>query len=553
VDVSVSNPLYQELHQERKDMIHPTSWIGRSRQRKSLAVDEDRVLPTQTQSLCPECLAVLSAVLYEEDDRVLMKKHCAVHGTFTELISSDATFYQLQIQRDRAAPPLIPHPRVGETRTCPDACGLCANHRSGPILLNVDLTSRCNLRCPICFADAGTPQRVMELSVDQIRRLLDHALADHAGQILCVQYTGGEPTVHPQFLDMLREARDRNFMQVQVATNGVQFARDPELAQQASAAGLNAAYLQFDGLSDAVYERMRGRPLLDLKLAALQNLYAAGIRTMLVPTLMRGINEDQVGPLTRFAVENSEKLSGISWQPVAFTGRLDHQQRWAQRFTVADLAREMEQQVGFIQMYRDWYPFSFVDPFSRLVEALVGHQTVGLNCHPGCGSATFIIVDTQTKRVTPVPAFVDVEPLMTAFRSAAQRLERSGLFRKMSVAYELRKLGRFYHAETAPADWSFEQFVQFLMNFADFRQRYGTNQDRIDAARDVRHRSMLFASMHFQDVYNYQLDRIRRCVVQYAAPDGRLYPFCTYNSGPCHRERIEKDFAVPSPAEESGP
>ena len=127
------------------------------------AADADPVLPARTQSLCPECLTVIDAVLYEQDDRVWMRKHCSRHGTFTELISSDAAFYRLQIQRDRAVIRPVGNPLVGETRTCPEGCGLCAHHLSGPLLLNIDLTNRCNLHCPICFADTGGPGRLVEV------------------------------------------------------------------------------------------------------------------------------------------------------------------------------------------------------------------------------------------------------------------------------------------------------------------------------------------------------------------------------------------------------
>jgi uncharacterized radical SAM superfamily Fe-S cluster-containing enzyme len=162
--------------------------------------------------------------------------------------------------------------------------------------------------------------------------------------------------------------------------------------------------------------------------------------------------------------------------------------------------------------------------------------------------ATFLIVDSRTNQAIPIPAFVDVEPLMETMRSAAEQLQRGGLFRRIGVSQALR---RFYHEETAPEGWSFDLFVDYLMDFADFRERYRTNQDRVETTRKARHRSMLMASMHFQDAYNYQLDRVRRCVVQYAAPDGRLYPFCSYNSGPCHRQRVEDQFAVPLDRSES--
>jgi uncharacterized radical SAM superfamily Fe-S cluster-containing enzyme len=526
-------------------MIHATDRNGRRVKRTIHGIERRQVLPGRTRSLCPECLAVADAILYEEDDRVLMKKYCAVHGTFTELISSDATFFRLLAERDRAITRGVERPLVDAARPCPEGCGLCANHLSGPIMVNIDLTNRCNLRCPICFANAGARGQVVELSLDQVRRLLDLAGGTQECPPLCLQYSGGEPTVHPQFLEMVKEASRRGFAQIQIATNGLKFAHDPEFAARAGQAGLNAAYLQFDGLTDAVYEQTRGRPLLDVKQAALENLYGAGIRTILVPTIIKGINDDQVGAITRFAIDYSEKISGISWQPVAFTGRLDHQQRLAQRFTVADLAREMEGQTGFVRMYRDWYPFCFVDPFARLLEAVQDQgPNVAMSCHPACGAATFLIIDSQTRRATPIPAFVDVEPLMGLMGSAAQRLYHGGLLRKLHISHELAKLRRYYHQEAAPAGWSFDSFVEFLVDFADFRRRYGSNEARVKSSL-VRHRSLLMACMHFQDVYNYQLDRVRRCVIHYAAPDGYLYPFCSYNSGPCHRRRVEERFAVP--------
>jgi uncharacterized radical SAM superfamily Fe-S cluster-containing enzyme len=525
-------------------MIRATDKTRRSIKRDVRGGKGHRMLPRRTQSLCPECLAAVDAILYEEDGRVLMKKYCSVHGTFTELINSDATFFRLLLERDRAITRGIQHPWVGETRPCPQGCGLCAHHLSGPIMVNIDLTNRCNLHCPFCFANAGVRGQVAELSVDQVRRLLDLAGGAQDCPAVCLQYSGGEPTIHPQFLDLVREAGRRGFAQVQIATNGLTFAGEPEFAAQAGAAGLNTAYLQFDDLTEEVYEKTRGQPLLDVKLAALENLYAAKIRTILVPTLIRGINEDQVGAITRFAIENSEKISGISWQPVAFTGRLDHRQRLAQRFTIADLAREMERQVGVIQMYRDWYPFSFVDPFVRLMEAFQGGRNVTMSCHPACGAATYVILDSATRQAVPIPAFVDVEPLMELMGSAAQRFRGGGLVKKLHICRELAKLRRYYHQESAPAGWSFDSFVDFLVDFADFRQRYGSNEARVKSTRG-RHSSLLMACMHFQDVYNYQLDRVRQCVIHYAAPDGRFYPFCSYNSGPCHRRRIEERFAVP--------
>jgi uncharacterized radical SAM superfamily Fe-S cluster-containing enzyme len=502
------------------------------------------LLPRGTQSLCPECLRVIDATIHEAEGQVFMHKRCPTHGAYDELVSSDAKFYGLMLARDRSAR-AASCAAASRTQDCPRACGLCGDHLNGPVMVNIDLTNRCNLHCPICFANADARQEVAELNLDQIRRLLDVSGATHGYRPPCLQYTGGEPTVHPEFVPALREARARKFAQVQVATNGVRFGREPQLAAEAGAAGLNIAYLQFDGVSDDVYRRLRGRPLLDVKRAAIENLYAAGIHTILVPTIVKGINDDQLGRILAFAIEHSEEVCGVSWQPVAFTGRLDYAQRLAQRFTVADLAREIQRQTGLVDMYRDWYPFCFVDPFARLVEALDRAPTMSMGCSPGCGAATYLIVDSVTRTATPLPAFVEVEPLMETLRAAAVRLSGGGFFRRLHATRQLRALRRFHDRARGPAGWSFEQFVDFLLDFLDFRQRYGDNDARVNATRSMRYRPILMAAMHFQDAYNYQLDRVRRCIVHYAAADGQMYPFCSYNSGPCHRRRVEKRLAVP--------
>jgi uncharacterized radical SAM superfamily Fe-S cluster-containing enzyme len=507
--------------------------------------DGGTILPREVESLCSACLHVVPGTLFEENGAVFMVKRCEEHGTQRELISRDARFYRLMFQRDRAILRGVAHPVPSRTGSCPQGCGICPEHQAAPIMMNIDLTNRCNLQCPICFANAGASGQVVELSLDQVRRMLDHTCQTHDVPPSCIQYTGGEPTIHPEFLEALAEAKKRGFIQVQVATNGLKFAHDREFVIRAGEAGLNVAYLQFDGLSDDIYLKTRGRPLLDVKMAAMENLYAAGIRIVLVPTIAKGINDHEIGAITRLAVENTDRISGVSWQPVAFTGRLNYEERLARRFTVADLAREIQAQSGLVDMYRDWYPFGFVDPFSRFVENVSGEPSLTLGCNPACGAATYVVVDSKTNAASAIPAFVDVEPLMQELQSASERLRRGGLLEKLSVTRQVRRLKRFYHADAAPGGWPFEQFVEFMTEFTDFRERFCDNDARMKAAVGSRFRTILMASMHFQDVYNYQLDRVRRCVVHYAAPDGRIYPFCSYNSGPCHRQRVERDFAVP--------
>jgi hypothetical protein len=507
-----------------------------------------KILPRQVKSLCPECLAVISGVVHERDRQVYIEKTCPVHGPFRDIVSTDAGFYELILSRDMAVRDAEAERSTGQ---CPYGCGICESHLSGGIMLNIDLTNRCNLNCPVCFANAKVKGAVVELSIEQVREMLDEACASYSVRPACFQFTGGEPTVHPNFVEAIAEARRHGFAQIQIATNGVLLARDASLAHRAAEAGLNVAYLQFDGLDDEVYLKTRGARLVDVKLAAIDNLHAAGVRTVLVPTIVKGINDKQVGEILRFAVRNTGKISGISWQPVSFVGRIDYDQRVAQRFTVADLAREIEQQTGLVQMYRDWYPFSAVEPFAELLGALTGEPQQHVTCSAGCGVATYLIVSEDGNEVVPLPAFVDVMGLMRELRSLAQSAgARKGFLKKLNLARQLDGLRRFFRQEQAPSGWRFETLVEFMRDFAEFRDRFATNAQRGRLIGGTRHRSLLLASMHFMDAYNFELERIRYCVIHYAAPDGKRYPFCTYNGSPCFRDRVERHFERPWKAED---
>lgn len=505
---------------------------------------EANYLPIETESLCPECLAVIDAKIDDYDGLVFMEKRCAEHGPYRELISTDTKFYNLIISRDLSLRRRVSNPIKGEQGTCPNGCGVCREHLSQPLMMNIDLTNRCNLNCPFCFANANKRGEVVELSIEQVRKMIETACLVDTVQPSCFQFTGGEPTIHPQFLEALTEAKKRRFSQVQVATNGIRFAEDAGFAAEAGQAGMNVAYLQFDGLDDKVYMKTRGRALLDIKLKAIDNLYRASVRTVLVPTIVKGVNEDQIGEIIRFAVKNIDRIIGISWQPVSFTGRIDYQQRLAQRFTVADLVREIEEQTGWVDMYRDWYPFGFADPFTRLLELVRGERQMAVGCSPHCGVATYLIVDATKGKVFPIPAFVDVYTLMRKIASTADKFKGWKFFRKLSIAQELHSLASCYISQKGPEEWAFTDLVDFMMGFADFSDRFASNEDRVRGASKRPYKILLMASMHFQDVYNYQVDRVKRCIVHYAAADGRIYPFCSYNSGPCHRKRVEKQFAV---------
>jgi len=217
-------------------------------------------LPKRTQSLCPDCTQLIDATIFEDGGKVVMEKHCPNHGDFRDIVYSDAKLYLKMEQWTFGDNRGLSNPIVTDATRCPDDCGLCNLHTSHTGLANVDLTNRCNLTCPVCFANANAAGYVYEPDFDTVRKMLQ-ALRDErpvAGRI--VQFSGGEPTIYPRFLDVLRMAKEMGFSHTQVATNGIKFT-DLEFAEQCKEAGLHTLYLQFDGVCDDIYRRTRGARL----------------------------------------------------------------------------------------------------------------------------------------------------------------------------------------------------------------------------------------------------------------------------------------------------
>ena len=494
-------------------------------------------LPKTTQSLCPECNKLIEARIFEEDGRVIMEKLCDEHGQFRDTVYSDAKLYLKMEQWQFGDGRGLENPARTDATVCPDDCGLCNLHTSHTGLANVDLTNRCNLTCPVCFANANAAGYLYEPNFEQIRKMLQ-ALRDEK-PVACriVQFSGGEPTMHPRFLDILRLATELGFSHTQIATNGLKFA-SLEFAQQCKEAGLHTLYLQFDGVSDDVYRRTRGESLWEKKLKCIENVKKAGLKIVYVPTIVKGVNDHQIGEIVRIALENIECSSGISFQPVAFTGRIARKELEAKRFTLADFAHAMQKQTGICDPYEDWFPLSCVTPFSKLISALRGEMTTHLSCHPHCSLGTYLFVD-QNRKATPVTRFIDVGPMLQDMDMLSRKAgpRRIKFFSKLEAWNNLRK---HFHEDRAPEGLTFNLFLQTLQGMTD--KRYG----RGDAEKKgFTYKTLMVAGMHFMDSYNYDVERVKRCVIHYSAPNGHIYPFCTYNSGPCFRERIEKEFSVP--------
>lgn len=494
-------------------------------------------LPKLTQSLCPECNSLIEARIFEEDGRVIMEKTCPGHGEFRDTVYSDARLYLKMEQWHFGDNRGLTNPAVTNAAVCPTDCGLCSMHTSHSGLANLDLTNRCNLTCPVCFANANAAGYLYEPDFEHVRGMLISLRHEQpvAGRI--VQFSGGEPTIYPRFLDAVRLAKELGFSHVQAATNGVKFT-SLEFAQQCKEAGLHTLYLQFDGVSDDVYLRTRGEPLWAKKLKCIENVRKAGLKIVFVPTIVKGLNDHQIGDIIRLSLEYIDCISGVSFQPVAFTGRIARHELEAKRFTLADFAHAVREQTGICDVYEDWFPLACVTPFSKLLSALRGEETTSLSCHPHCSLGTYLFVDRNRKAV-PVTRFVDVGPMLQEMDLLARKTRKRAIkfFSKIETWNMLRK---FFHEERAPEGLTFSKFLQTLQGMTD--KRYGRGKHEHEG---FTYRTLMVAGMHFMDSYNYDVERVKRCVIHYAAPNGMIYPFCAYNSGPVYREKIEREFSVP--------
>jgi uncharacterized radical SAM superfamily Fe-S cluster-containing enzyme len=499
--------------------------------------DLSKGLPKTLRSLCPECMKVISARLFEEDGKVIMEKTCPEHGRVRDLYWSDAEIYLKAEKWAFDDGQGLLNPKVRNATKCPDQCGLCNRHTSHTGLGNIDLTNRCDLVCPICFANANAAGYVYEPSYEEVVQMLKAFRSEQPVAGRMIQFSGGEPTLHPRFLDIVRASRRLGFSHVQIASNGINLS-DPKFAEECARAGLHTIYLQFDGLTDEVYRKTRGRDLFAVKERAIESIRRSGMKIVFVPTIVKGFNDDQVGDILRYSIENIDVVSGISYQPVVFTGRISYREREEKRFTLTDLAWAVEKQTGLAKARRDWYPTSCIAPFTRFVSALRGEETAHLTCHPHCSLATYLFVSPDTKDIVAAPEFIDVESMFLDLDKFARTVPKSR-FKSFTRMKAFNSIKKHFREEKAPKGLTFPTFLMTLQGLMD--KRIGRSKD----GKERTYKTLLVAGMHFMDAYNYDVDRARRCVVHYAAPNGLLYPFCTYNSGPTFRKMIETEFSQP--------
>ena len=519
--------------------------------------------PRTTDSLCPNCVieareSILSgkqdvsvlinekvgeikAQIIERDGQVWMVKDCPIHGHFEDMMAIDVKFLT-HIEKMFPGRDIDAHndEKLHNHGTSTIKYGRGA-------VLTVDLTNRCNMMCDPCFMDANQVGFVHELSMEDIREILDNAISIKPRRQMSVQFSGGEPSISPHFLESIRYARKVGYNSVQAATNGIEFAKSKEFCRQAAEAGLRYVYLQFDGIgNDANSHRQVGN-LFDVKMRAINNLHEAGVEIVLVTTLVNGINNDQVGSIVRFALDNPKKIAFLSFQPVSFTGRdeeITEQRRLQQRYTLSHLAHDVKDQVGITEPTRDWFPLSLMGAFADFADLVHGPQAewgqVSCGCHPNCGVGTAVMVDKETREMRPVPEFLSIPGLvkdMQKITDAARGKWMSNLMMGLALL-------KNYNPYKSPSNFTlYELFKKFDKSFGLTGKEYGKvsgdrTVDDIEKRRADRWNFLFIAGMWFQDLFNYDFRRTEMCIIPYGTQEGEI-SFCAYNTGIGWRNIIE--------------
>ena len=424
----------------------------------------------RTESVCPVCLRVLPARLRSERDGVYMDKSCPEHGDFSALVWEGELRSYLSWATSNSA---VESPVDGKpfARGCPYDCGLCEEHRTKGCCVLLELTKRCNLRCPICFASAGEAAGE-DLSLEQIAAQYDY-LMSHGGPFN-IQLSGGEPTVRDDLPAIIRLGRDKGFTFFQLNTNGLRLAEEPGYAEALKAAGLNTVFLQFDSMEDAQYERLRGRALLEQKLQAIDRCAEAGLGVVLVPVIAAGVNEEQVGPILRYALSRMPAVRGVHFQPLSYFGRCVLE-RPEKPVTIPRVLRLIEEQTGGLLHAADFGGGGAENPYcsfhaSYLRRADGSLKPLRRKAESGCCCVT-----SDDSR----------ESVAEQWRGEAEAFAADGLLEETS---------------------SLDAFLEH-----------------------ARLNTFAVSGMVFQDAWNLDLKRLRRCYICEMDARYGMVPFCAYN------------------------
>lgn len=482
---------------------------------------------TYSTSVCPECLKRIPMRIYEEEGVIYLEKTCPEHGKFEDVYWGDAELFKWFYEgwyNSRYMGNGLENPHTKTVNGCPFDCGICPQHKTPTILGIIDVTNRCNMACPVCFAYAGVANYVYEPSYEQIVDMIKLLRANSPWACNALQFSGGEPTIRNDLPDLIKEAKKAGIEHVEINTNGLRIAKDIEYFKRLLEAGASTLYLQFDGLREEIYQKTRARTdLIPIKQKVIENARTLGLESIvLVVTLAKDVNDKDLGDIIEYTVKNHDVIRCINIQPISMAGRARKEEMRKMRITIPDTIKLIEEQTNGAVSQFDWRPVNWPIPISKAMGVVRNRVYPDFTMHPMCGAATFLIIEKDGS-YKPVTRYVDVDKFAEIF----WEVYYTGLKGKKTMAK--MKLLKFLPMIKSG-------IVRGLLKDVITKGSY-------EALGKFMRRIVMIGIMHFQDVWNFDLDRVQKCAIHYVTPDMKIRSFCTYNS--IYRNNVEKRFAVP--------
>ncbi len=482
----------------------------------------------ETKSLCPECLKIIPAVVFYRDGKVWIAKECEKHGKFEDLYWGDYEMY-MRAKRFAKDGRGVSNPNVKkENPICPKDCGLCNMHKSHTALANIALTTRCDRNCWYCFFFAERLGYIYEPTMGQIREMLSKLRNEKPVACTAVQLTGGEPTMRADLIDIIRLCKEEGFDHVQLNTNGIRISQNPDFTKRIRESGVNTLYLSFDGLTPETNIKNHWEIP-----GVMENCRKAGIGIVLVPTVIRNVNDHEIGDIIKFGFKNIDVIRSVNYQPVSLVGMMPRKEREKHRITIPDTIKAIEEQTDGQINSNDFYPVPSMMAITNFVEALTKKSEYSLSTHFACGMGTYVFeID---RKMVPITRFIDVEGLLEYLDTLGNEIKAGKRNKYVTATRLLFKLNSFIDKEKAPKGFSLGKILWNALIKHDYK-----------ALGAFHHKSLFIGMMHFQDLYNYDIERVKRCCIHYTMTDGRIIPFCAFNVIPeWYRDKTQKSQGIP--------
>ncbi|EET90322.1 MAG: radical SAM protein [Candidatus Micrarchaeales archaeon] len=499
------------------------------------SIEEIEKMPTieQTKTVCPECKLIVDGTIYRDGDNVMIRKHCPEHGWTIEKYWEDYDMY-MKMRRYNYYGRGFDNPNyINENKgaNCPFDCGMCERHKSHTGLANVVVTNRCHLSCWYCFFYAKEGEAIYEPSIAELDKIFYNLRNQKPIPANALQITGGEPTMHPKIVEIIEHAKKAGFDQIQLNTTGINLALNPSLAMKLRHAGVSTLYMSYDGVSKRANPKNHWEVPKTLEVAR-----KANIGIVLVPTVIRTVNDHELGAMINFALNNSDIVRAVNFQPVSLVGRMPSRLREKQRISIPGAIKLIEEQTNGVISKSDWFSVPYIGGINKFLEALTGEYKYDMSIHFACGAGTYIFLDSDNK-IIPITRFVDAAGMVEYLQRAVDEMEGKGRLERKAIAVKtLVGFRKFIDKSKQPKSINFSKLLLSLFTKHDFA-----------TMGKFQMKSVFIGMMHFQDEYTYDIHRVEKCDIHYAMPDGEVLPFCTFNVFPeVYRDKVQKQYSIPS-------